>query len=67
MTESPIEYLERLFDEMDKLPLGLIDTIKPYIEIDPHFKDFNPRHGIFIFLRYLERFYFLYLHLYQFF
>ena len=39
-----------IFDEMDKMPEGLIDTIKPYIDHYPEVNGVDYRKSIFIFL-----------------
>ncbi|KAK6173453.1 hypothetical protein SNE40_016899 [Patella caerulea] len=39
-----------IFDEMDKMPAGLLDTIKPYIDYYEELGGVNYRHAIFIFL-----------------
>ena len=39
-----------IFDEMDKMPGGLIDTIKPYIDHYPEINGVDYRKSIFIFL-----------------
>ena len=39
-----------IFDEMDKMPEGLIDTIKPYIDHYPEINGVDYRKSIFIFL-----------------
>ncbi len=39
-----------IFDEMDKMPSGLIDTIKPFIDYYPSINWINYRKSIFIFL-----------------
>ena len=39
-----------IFDEMDKMPSGLIDTIKPFIDYYPSINWVNYRKSIFIFL-----------------
>ncbi|XP_036385067.1 torsin family 1 isoform X1 [Megalops cyprinoides] len=39
-----------IFDEMDKMPLGLIDSIKPYLDYYDNLEGVSYRHAIFIFL-----------------
>ncbi len=39
-----------IFDEMDKMPAGLMDTIKPYIDHYPEINGVDYRKSIFIFL-----------------
>ncbi|XP_010876595.4 torsin-1A [Esox lucius] len=39
-----------IFDEMDKMPLGLIDSIKPYLDYYETLDDISYRQAIFIFL-----------------
>ena len=39
-----------IFDEMDKMPLGLIDVLKPYLDHYPHVENIDYRKSIFIFL-----------------
>ena len=41
-----------IFDEIDKMPAGLIDTIKPYLDYHEELGGVDYRHAIFIFLRY---------------
>ena len=43
-----------IFDEMDKMPVGLLDTVKPYIDYLPEINGVDYRNAIFIFLRYLD-------------
>lgn len=40
-----------IFDEVDKMPAGLIDTIKPYLDYHEHLGGVDYRRAIFIFLR----------------
>jgi hypothetical protein len=40
-----------VFDEMDKIPVGLIDTIKPYIDFVQDLGGTDFRRSTFIFLR----------------
>ena len=42
-----------IFDEIDKMPAGLIDTIKPYLDYHEELDGIDYRHAIFIFLRYV--------------
>nr|KAG5707781.1 hypothetical protein BaRGS_015941 [Batillaria attramentaria] len=39
-----------IFDEVDKMPGGLIDTIKPYLDYHEHLNGVDYRRAIFIFL-----------------
>ena len=39
-----------IFDEMDKMPLGLIDVLKPYLDYYPYVGKVDFRRSIFIFL-----------------
>jgi len=39
-----------IFDEMDKMPTGLIDVLKPYLDHHPHVDNIDYRKSIFIFL-----------------
>ena len=39
-----------IFDKMDKMPGGLIDTIKPYIDHYPEINGVDYRKSMFIFL-----------------
>lgn len=41
-----------VFDEIDKLPNGVIDAIKPFIDYNKYIDSVNYRKSIFIFLRY---------------
>lgn len=40
-----------IFDEVDAMPPGLIDTIKPYIDNHDNRNGINYRKAIFIFIR----------------
>lgn len=40
-----------IFDEIDKMPSGLIDTFKPYLDYHEHLNGVNYRQAIFLFLR----------------
>ena len=40
-----------IFDEMDKMPRGLIDTLKPYLDHYPEIDGVDFRQATFIFLR----------------
>ena len=40
-----------IFDEIDKMPAGLIDTIKPFLDYHEQLGGVDYRHAIFIFLR----------------
>ena len=62
MIEKQISKCERslfIFDEIDKMPGGLIDTIKPYLDYHEALSGVDYRHAIFIFLRY-KTLYFIY-------
>lgn len=39
-----------IFDEIDKIPLGLMDSIKPYIDFNQEIDGIDYRHSVFIFL-----------------
>lgn len=39
-----------IFDEVDKIPIGLIDIIKPYIDFNNEIDGIDYRHSVFIFL-----------------
>ncbi|XP_025087670.1 torsin-1A-like isoform X2 [Pomacea canaliculata] len=39
-----------IFDEIDKMPSGLIDTVKPYLDYHEHLNGVNYRQAIFLFL-----------------
>lgn len=41
-----------IFDEMDKMQAGLIDSIKPYLDYYENLDGVSYRQAIFIFLRY---------------
>ena len=41
-----------IFDETDKMPANLIDTITPYLDYHEQLGGTDYRHAIFIFLRY---------------
>ncbi len=41
-----------VFDEIDKIPIGLMDTIKPYIDFNNELDGIDYRPSVFIFLRY---------------
>ena len=43
-----------IFDEMDKMPEGLLDALKPYLDHYPHINKVNYRKSIFIFLRWVK-------------
>ena len=45
-----------VFDEIDKIPIGLIDTIKAYIDFNHDIDGIDFRKAVFIFLRYLFKF-----------
>jgi len=40
-----------IFDEVDELPAGVLDAIKPYLDYYDHIQGFDYRRAIFIFLR----------------
>lgn len=40
-----------VFDETDKIPIGLLDTIKAYIDFYPEVDGVGFRKSVFIFLR----------------
>ena len=40
-----------IFDEMDKMPAGLIDTIKPYLDYYDNLRGVDYRKATFFFLR----------------
>ena len=40
-----------IFDEMDKMPVGLIDTIKPYVDYYEDLRGVDYRKATFFFLR----------------
>lgn len=42
-----------VFDETDKIPIGLMDTIKAYIDFYPEVDGITFRKSVFIFLRYV--------------
>ena len=42
-----------VFDEMDKMPVGLLDAIKPFLEHYPEINGVDYRKSIFIFLRWV--------------
>ena len=42
-----------VFDEVDKLPHGLLDVIKPYLDYYEKLGGVDYRKAIFLFLRYL--------------
>lgn len=51
--ESTVRECEKslfIFDEIDKIPVGLMDTIKPYIDFNNEIDGVNYRHSVFIFL-----------------
>lgn len=39
-----------VFDETDKIPIGLMDTIKPYIDFNPQIDGVDYRNSVFMFL-----------------
>ena len=41
-----------IFDEMDKMPEGLLDVIKPFLDHHPEINGVDYRKTTFIFLRY---------------
>jgi len=41
-----------IFDEVDKMPNGVLDGVKPYMDHYSHIKGVDYRRAIFIFLRY---------------
>jgi hypothetical protein len=43
-----------IFDEIDKLPSGVIDVIKPFLDYNKFIDGVNYRKAIFIFLRYFS-------------
>lgn len=45
------EYSMFVFDEIDKMPIGLIDVIRNYIDFDQNSKGRDYTKAIFIFLR----------------
>ena len=45
-----------IFDEIDKMPPGLMDTIKPYLEYYDNLNGVNYRKAIFLFLRSVSTF-----------
>ena len=42
-----------VFDEIDKIPIGLMDTIKAYIDFNQEIDGNDYRSSVFIFLRFL--------------
>lgn len=40
-----------VFDETDKIPIGLMDTIKAYIDFNPEIDGVDFRRSVFLFLR----------------
>jgi len=40
-----------IFDEVDKMPDGVLDAIKPYLDHHHHIRGVDYRRAIFIFLR----------------
>lgn len=40
-----------IFDEMDKMPLKLLDVILPFIDFYDYIEGVDPRKSIFLFLR----------------
>ncbi len=53
--ESTVKQCEKslfIFDEIDKIPIGLMDTIKPYIDFNHDIDGVDYRHSVFIFLRF---------------
>ena len=44
-----------IFDEVEKMPPGVLDAIAPYLEHHPHINGVDYRRAIFIFLRYRFR------------
>ena len=40
-----------IFDEVDKMPEGVLDAIAPYLEYHPHVRGVDYKKAIFIFLR----------------
>lgn len=45
-----------VFDETDKIPIGLMDTIKAYIDFNHEIEGVDFRKSVFIFLRLYELF-----------
>ena len=43
-----------IFDEIDKIPIGLMDTIKAYIDFNHEIDGNDYRSSVFIFLRFLK-------------
>jgi hypothetical protein len=41
-----------IFDEIDKIPLTLLDIVKSYIDVDPYASGYDPTKSVFIFIRY---------------
>ncbi len=50
-TVEKCEYGLFIFDEMDKIPIGLMDTIKAYIDFNSGIGGNDYRKSIFLFLR----------------
>lgn len=51
--ESTVKECQRslfIFDEVDKIPIGLMDIIKPYIDYNNEIDGIDYRHSVFIFL-----------------
>ena len=56
MIENAVKSCPRsffIFDEMDKMPAGLIDTIKPYLDYYDQLKGIDYRKATFFFLRFV--------------
>jgi len=48
-----------IFDEMDKMPVGIIEAIKPFIDHYPEIDHTDFRKSIFLFLRLAKTSYFI--------
>lgn len=47
-----------IFDEIDKMPAGILDTLKPYFDFYEQLGGTDYRKAMFIFLRYCNYFFF---------
>lgn len=52
-TVRKCEYSVFVFDEADKIPIGLLDVIKAYIDFNEQLNGLDFRKSIFIFLRFV--------------
>jgi hypothetical protein len=51
-TVSDCQYSLFVFDETDKIPIGLMDTIKAYIDYNKEIDGIDFRKSVFLFLRF---------------